>query len=198
MGLKGLSVIIPAKPPEPYLHTLTGDVERVLYDMDHEILVQNEPGLTNAIVIGIERSKYDTIVVMDADGSHDPFYLPKMYGQMSQYNLVIGSKALGGDETSLTRQVISKIYRWFARKLLDLDVKDPMSGFVMGSRKLFLTIRPTTDYKFLLQLLTHNPPPRVVEVPILFHERKGGESKATLRTGLQTIFTIIKFWWNKI
>lgn len=201
--MKGISVIIPVKKPEPYLSKLTADVYRSLKDIDHEILCQYEVGLTNAVIEGVKRSKFSHIVVMDADGSHVPCAIHLMYqlfGQDPSLDLVIGSKFCSGghDFTSFSRRFISKIFRYYARFMLDLRVKDPMSGFVMGKREIFQFLKPSDDYKFLLQLLCTIKPPKVKEVPIYFLPRREGKSKATLRTGLRTLSLIHKLWRKRI
>jgi len=196
--MKGLSVIVPVKNPEPYLEQLTKNIYRTLKEIPHEILIQREVGLTNAVIKGVERSQFSLIAVMDADGSHLPEYLIVMAGFFSLNNsvdLVIGSKVVGFDETPFYRRLISKFFRFFARFMLNLKVSDPMSGFVLGRRELFLKLRPSDDYKFLLQLLCLKP--HVVEIPIVFFARKSGKSKSSLRTGLRTLKLILKLWWRK-
>ena len=193
----GISVIIPVKEPEPYLPNLTADVYRSLKDIDHEILCQYEVGLTNAVIEGVKRSRFDYVAVMDADGSHDPKYLVLMsmiIFRDSSVDLVVGSKVLGYDSNPLVRRLISKFFCWFASFLLILPIKEVMSGFVMGKRELFLELKPSNDYKFLLQLLCLDPTPKTVELPINFLQRHEGKSKAGLRTGLTTLYSILKLW----
>lgn len=191
-----LSVIIPVKPPEPYLPHLVKQIDDALRGVDFEILVQEEKGLTNAVVEGVKRSRYRNIAVMDADGSHNPYMLPWMLSVLegNKRDLVIGSKALGTDETGFIRKIISAVYRGFARNILSLKISDPMSGFVVGRREVFLNLKPSNDYKFLLQLLIY-PFLKVKEIPIVFEKRKAGESKASLLTGLRTFHSILKIWW---
>jgi len=199
LPLPGISVIIPVKDPEPYLSQLTANIYRSLKNIDHEILCQYEVGLTNAVIEGVKQSKYDIIAVLDADGSHNPVYLERMMHilRREQYDLVVGSKALGTDDNPFGRRMISKFYCWFASFMLGLSIKEVMSGFVMGDREFFLRLKPSDDYKFLLQLLCLVPSPRVVEFPIHFNERKEGKSKATFRTGVNTIVLILKLWWKR-
>lgn len=188
---KTLSVIIPVKDPEPYYPQLMNDLHALLdlMEIEHEILIQKEKGLTNAIVEGVKRSRYPSIVVMDADGSHDPLYVPVMLYYLNKgYDLVIGFKEV--DETSWTRKTISQIFRMLGSIMLGTKVKDCMSGFVMGRKEIFQGIKGSMGYKFLLQLLIHDP--KVKEIPITFHERKMGKSKASLLTGLRTLTNICK------
>ena len=201
--MKGLTVIIPVKPPEPYLLDLKKTVNYFLKDIPHEIHVQTETGLTNAIIAGVQKSKYSHIAVLDADGSHNPATLITMIDKFNQdptLDLIIGAKnhPLSFDASPYYRRLISTIYRKLTCFILNLKVQDPMSGYIMGTKKLFSTIKPITDYKFLLQLLTHNPPPKVLEIPIYFAPRQRGKSKSTFKTGLKALHTIIKLWWKKV
>lgn len=199
---RGLSVIVPVKEPEPYVETLVREIHLYL-DMKripNEVLIQREVGLTSAVVEGVKRSVLSHIVVMDADGSHQPVALMEMYSLCyeSSVDLVIGSKYVEGgvDCSPWFRRVISHMYRYLAKFLLRVEVADPLSGFVMGKREWFEQLTPTLGYKFLLQLLMLHPP-HVVEHPIRFLPRHGGTSKATLKTGLRTLDLLLKLWWIK-
>lgn len=189
-----LSIILPVKIPEPYLPILVSEILH-LKEMENiifELHLQYEKGLTNAVVEGVKKSSCPFILVMDADGSHDPKYIPEMYDIINNchsiFDLVIGSKE--DDDTATLRKFISSVYRKLARNLLDLDVKDPMAGFVMGKKEWFEKIQPSMDYKFLLQMLVLKP--NYVEYPIHFYKRKEGKSKTNIMTGLRTLGTIIK------
>jgi hypothetical protein len=127
---------------------------------------------------------------MDADGSHHPGYLVSMYSLLKFYEVVIGFKFK--DESPRYRRLFSFIFRMIAKLILDLNVVDPMSGFVMGQRQLFEKIEPSLDQKFLLQILAMKP--NVKEIPIKFLKRKMGKSHITPMTGLRICKTIVKVW----
>ena len=129
-------MILPVRQPEPYLNILCKKISQTLSlaEIPYELLVQEEPGLTTAVVQGVKKSRFQNIVVMDADGSHNPKYLVSMYKLLNDYDVVIGYKAK--DESPHLRRLISFIYRMIAKLLLDLDLIDPMSGFVMGQKNI--------------------------------------------------------------
>jgi len=188
---KGLSIILPVKPPEPYLEQLKKDIEEKIFylNIPHEIIVQTEKGLTNAVCLGVQNSHYDLILVMDADGSHNPLYMVTMWGLITYhgYDMVLGSKNVRGskDISPFHRRLISLCIRDLARIMLGLEVGDPLAGFVMAKREYFDRLLPTQDYKFVLQLLCMKP--NTYEIPIIFEERKAGKSKAQLSTGIRAI-----------
>ena len=190
--MEGLSVILPVRHPEPYLNLLCTQISEVLESarIKHEILTQEEDGLTAAVVEGVGKSRFVNIAVMDADGSHSPIYLVNMYKLMSIYDVVVGSKFI--DENPIYRRFFSFIFRMIAKLMLGLNVIDPMSGYVMGQRRVFEKISPSLDIKFVLQILASKP--KVKEIPIKFFKRKMGKSHITPITGLRIFKTIFDLW----
>lgn len=89
-----ISVVIPCKN-EPYLRILVDLIHSSLV-YPHEILVQTEPGLALAVLCGVRRAKGNVIVVLDADGSHNPQNLTKMIDLVQTYPIIIGSRYVEG------------------------------------------------------------------------------------------------------
>jgi dolichol-phosphate mannosyltransferase len=188
--MEGLSVILPVRHPEPYLDFLRKQISNTLKSakIKHEVLTQEEPGLTTAVVEGVKKSRFDHIAVMDADGSHNPVYLVSMYKLMNNYDVVVGFKFI--DENPCYRRLVSLMFRMIAKLVLKLNVIDPMSGFVMGQRRLFEMIKPSSDQKFILQILTLKP--NIKEIPIKFLKRKMGKSHITPLTGFRIFKAIFE------
>jgi len=189
-----ISVIIPVKPPEPFLEILEKEVHKELYDLPHEVLIQTEEGLSYAVRKGIEKAKGEIIVVMDADGSHNPKYIrPMVELAQNGYDLVLGSRYVkgGGVNLGFYRLLTSRIYCRIACLLLNLNVKDPMTGFIVGKRELLEKIELADfSFKFGLELICKAN--KIYEYPIFFEKRKGGRSKANLKQGIETL----KLIWN--
>jgi glycosyltransferase involved in cell wall biosynthesis len=196
--MEKISVIIPVKEPEPYLGTLISQIHKSLQQYSHEILIQSEPGLGNAIYHGVERAKGDTIVIMDADGSHIPAELPTMLQQLKDYDIVIGSKNIQGglNADSFFRRRISKIYNKLTSFLLRIKLTDPMSGYIVAKKKVFKDYIFPSGYKFMLPLYIYKNY-KVKEHPITFTIRKEGKSKTSAITGLRTLGFILKLFFNK-
>lgn len=188
-----ISIIIPVREPEPYLDTLTSDIHKILKGRPHEILVQTEHGLGNAVSCGVQNSKGNIIVILDADGSHDPEEIPYMLYLLNGYHIVVGSKRTKGgkSEDSFSRRHISSIYNRLTTFLLKTDVKDPMSGFIVTLREVFDNYNFPSGYKFMLPLYTSNKF-FVTEHPITFHKRKEGKSKTSFLEGFRTLYIILK------
>ena len=188
------TVIIPALN-EPYLPTLLRELN------SYEVLVQTEPGLSNAVLQGVKRSHNKKLVILDGDGSHSPRYLPAMLKLLDTYDVVIGSRYIigGYTEDSWSRQQISKFYNRLAKFILQINVKDNMSGFIVAKRRVFEELNiENTGYKIGLEVIFKSKGKfKIAEYPITFTKRKEGKSKANLRTGLQTLWFINKLFWKK-
>jgi hypothetical protein len=184
-----VSVVIPAKE-EPYLDDLLTEVHRSLR-CPHELLVQREPGLSSAVLCGVRKSKGEIIVVLDADGSHNPKYLNDMLGFLSDYSIVIGSRYVkgGGTQDHIVRQFLSRMFCAISKIFLNLDVRDTMSGFVIAKREVFETLKlKPIGYKFALELVVKSKGRfKIMEFPIAFEKRKKGVSKTGMGQGIKTL-----------
>ena len=184
------TVIIPTKN-EPYLPTLLKQLS------NYEVLVQTEPGLANAVLHGVKKAHGEALVVLDADGSHNPKYIPAMLKLLDQgYDIVIGSRYTHGGKTEDTymRQILSRFFNQLGRVILQINVKDNMSGYIVARRIVFeqFNLKPL-GYKILLEILVKNQGRfRVVEFPIIFEKRKLGQSKTGLGQAIKTLTFIIK------
>lgn len=143
-------------------------------------------GLSGACIEGILASSAPFVAVMDADLQHDETQLPAMLAllQTSESDLAVGSRYVGGgsaDSFSSTRAGGSKFATEIAKRLLHVEIADPMSGFFMVRRDRFEELAPALSeqgFKILLDLIaTAKGGLRTVEVPYTFGTRLHGESK---------------------
>jgi dolichol-phosphate mannosyltransferase len=129
----------------------------------------------------------EAVVQMDADFSHDPKDLPRLLAPlMHEADLVLGTRYIPGGETvgwPWYRRVISVGGTTFARSILLLPYRDLTGGFKAWRRELLenLRLRETTanGYGFQVEMTwwAHRRRARIVQVPIVFHERIAGRSK---------------------
>ena len=143
-------------------------------------------GLSGACIEGILSSSAPFVAVMDADLQHDETRLPTMLAllQGGKADLVVGSRYVsGGSADSFGKQRLggSLFATSIARRLLHIDVADPMSGFFMIRRDRFEKLAPSLSvqgFKILLDLIaTARGGLRIIEVPYTFGARLHGESK---------------------
>ncbi len=149
---------------------------------------------------GLARA-YDYLFEMDADGSHDPRYLRDMLALAEDgADVVIGSRYVPGGGTEnwgLGRQMISRGAGLYARTILGFDVRDMTAGFICWRRSALEVIDlPTISsngYSFQIEMKyrAHNCGLRLVETPIVFVDRRVGQSKMS-----RAIFAeaLLKVW----
>jgi dolichol-phosphate mannosyltransferase len=143
-------------------------------------------GLSGACIEGILASSAPCAAVIDADLQHDETQLPKMLAalQSGEFDLVVGSRYIeGGSAQSFNRQRAgaSAFATEIAKRVLRVEISDPMSGFFMIRRDRFEAIAPqlsTQGFKILLDVVaTAHGALRVKEIPYTFGSRLHGESK---------------------
>jgi dolichol-phosphate mannosyltransferase len=143
-------------------------------------------GLSGACIEGILASSGPYAAVIDADLQHDETQLPKMVALLrsGEAELVVGSRYIeGGSADSFNKQRAgaSQLATEVARRVLKVEVADPMSGFFMIRRDRFEQLAPqlsTQGFKILLDLVaTAQGKLRTIEIPYTFGSRQHGESK---------------------
>jgi dolichol-phosphate mannosyltransferase len=126
------------------------------------------------------------VVEMDADFSHDPAYLPRLLEAGERADLAIGSRYVDGGgvrDWSALRRAISRGGSAYARLVLGVGVRDLTGGFKCFRREVLESIDldaiSSRGYAFQIEM-TYRAIQQgfsVVEVPIVFRERRAGASK---------------------
>jgi dolichol-phosphate mannosyltransferase len=166
-------------------------VERLAGGSDRVELLRRprKEGLGPAYVAGFKRALAGgagLVLEMDADFSHDPAYLPRLLAAMDRADVAIGSRYVNGggvEDWSALRQAISRGGSAYARLALGLDVRDLTGGFKCFRREVLEAINldsvSARGYAFQVEL-TYRAIRLgfdVVEVPIVFRDRRAGSSK---------------------
>jgi dolichol-phosphate mannosyltransferase len=167
----------------------TWDVVRTLAQQDSRVRCIRRigrRGLSGACIEGILASSAPCAAVIDADLQHDETQLPKMLAllQSGEAELVVGSRYIeGGSADSFDKQRAgaSMLATKVAKRLLRVEIADPMSGFFMIRRDRFEQLAPqlsTQGFKILLDIVaTAHGSLRIKEIPYTFGSRLHGESK---------------------
>jgi dolichol-phosphate mannosyltransferase len=157
---------------------------------DVEVLHRHaKRGLGPAYVAGFRRALEggaELVCQMDADFSHDPADLPRLLAATERGDLVLGSRYVpGGGVTDWgpTRRLISAGGSAYARLVLGVGIRDLTGGFKVFRRAVLERIELETisslGYAFQVETTYRAIKAgfRVVEVPIVFRDRRVGESK---------------------
>jgi dolichol-phosphate mannosyltransferase len=170
----------------------TGEIADELAAADTHIHVLHrsaKAGLGAAYVAGFQAvldQGYDTIVEMDADGSHQPEELPKLLAALAHADIVLGSRWMPGGKTinwPKSRELLSRAGNAYARIMLGIPLRDITGGYRAYHASTLGKIRlgdvESVGYCFQVDLVRRAVQRGLtaVEVPITFVERAQGASK---------------------
>jgi dolichol-phosphate mannosyltransferase len=170
----------------------TGQIaDRLARELDY-VRVLHRPkkeGLGPAYIAGFRQALADgaeLVLEMDCDFSHSPDDVPRLVAAARDADLVIGSRYVEGGsigDWGRLRRLVSAGGSWYARILLDAEVRDLTGGFKCYRRRVLEAIAldriESRGYAFQIETTyrTLRAGFRVVEVPIRFVDREEGGSK---------------------
>jgi dolichol-phosphate mannosyltransferase len=172
----------------------TGEIADRLAAQLEEVEVLHRPrkeGLGPAYLAGFREALAqgaELVLQMDADFSHDPAYVPRLLDASHNADLVLGSRYMPGGgvtEWGPTRRLVSRGGSAYARMVLGVQVRDLTGGFKCWRREALEAIDldsvDSRGYAFQIEMTYRaiRAGMRVVEVPIVFRERRVGASKMT-------------------
>jgi dolichol-phosphate mannosyltransferase len=181
----------------------TGVIARELAARDPRVAVLERPGkagIGSAYVAGLSwglARDFERFFEMDADFSHDPKYLSEFVAALDGgADVVVGSRNMPGGTVhgwGILRHLLSKGGSLYSRIILGSSVRDMTTGFKAYTRRALehiaietvrsngYTFQIETTYRALRRGL------RVVELPIVFVDRRAGRSKMTRREVLDAV-----------
>jgi dolichol-phosphate mannosyltransferase len=181
-----------------YVKELSGPEQNV-FVLDR----RKKEGLGKAYVAGFRwalAKSYEYIFEMDADFSHDPKYLPDFLAAIRDSDLVIGSRYKSGVNVvnwPMARLLLSYFANIYARIVTGLPVKDCTGGFKCFRRgvleKLDLESIASSGYSFQIEVSYYawKKGFRIVEIPIVFTDRKRGSSKMSTKIIREALLIVL-------
>jgi dolichol-phosphate mannosyltransferase len=171
----------------------------------HLIERPGKMGLGTAYIDGIKyalENHFDLIIKMDADLSHSPSVLPEFVKKIREgFDVVIGSRYIEGISITnwpLYRLALSSAANYYARLVTGLPVRDATAGFICYRaevlRQLDLDRIQSRGYSFLIEMkfLCARKGFRLVEIPIIFVERRAGKSKLSYAVAWEACWRVWK------
>lgn len=189
----------------------TGAAADALARQDSRIHVIHRPGklgLGTAVLTIMRYAmelQYDLLVTMDADFSHHPQYLPDILKGMDQSDVMIGSRYVAGggvENWPLSRRLMSRAINRTVRLLLGLPIRDSSGNYrcyrVALLRRANLDNLLSHGYSFLQEVLhrCHLAGAKFGETPIVFVDRRVGNSKATLKEMIGSLSALLRLGWR--
>lgn len=170
----------------------------------HVIHRATKLGLGTAMLAAIEyavNADYDLLLNLDADFSHHPHYIPALLDCMDRADVAIGSRYVPGggvEGWGITRRAMSRAVNWYARLLLGLRVADSSGSFrcyrLANLRELDNSLFRGKGYAFQQEMLyrCQRVSCRFAETPIVFTDRRVGQSKVNLREIAASLWVIFR------
>jgi len=168
-------------------------------------------GLGTAYIHGFKWAiarQYDYIFEMDADFSHNPDDLIKLYDACAEgADAAIGSRYINGVNVvnwPMSRVLMSYFASVYVRFITGIDIQDATAGFMCYKRKVLETINldkiKFVGYAFQIEMkyTTIKHGFKLVEVPIIFTDRTLGTSKMSTSIFREAFFGVIQMRINAI
>ncbi len=167
-------------------------------------------GLGKAYLHGFEwalQNSYDYIFEMDADFSHNPKDLNKLFEACQKADMSIGSRYSKGVNVvnwPMGRVLLSYFASKYVRTILGIPIHDTTAGFVCFSRKVLEQINlqdiKLKGYGFQIEMKfrAYKKGFQIVEVPIIFTNRELGESKMNGGIIHEAVFGVLNLKWKSI
>lgn len=168
-------------------------------------------GLGTAYIAGFKwglEHGYTHICEMDADFSHDPNDLPRLYEACcGKGDLAVGSRYVEGGKLEnwpFDRIFLSKGASLYVRLITGMTVMDPTAGFVCYKKEVLETINldkiKFIGYAFQIEMkfAARQNNFKIIEVPITFTDRVEGSSKMSGGIVKEAIIGVLKMKWKGI
>ena len=166
---------------------------------------KGKSGLGTAYIHGFKwalEKDYQFIFEMDADFSHDPDDLIKLYNacNIDGADMAIGSRYVKGVNVvnwPLSRVILSYMASIYVRIITGMDIHDTTAGFICYKRKVLETLDLNAikfvGYAFQIEMKfkTYLKKFHIVEVPVIFTDRAKGESKLSSGIISEAVFGVI-------
>ena len=165
-------------------------------------------GLGTAYLFGFQwalNKKYDAIVQMDADLSHDPNDVPRLVSKLKNNDLVIGSRYVEGVSVvnwPIRRLILSYSANMYSRLITGMPINDGTGGFKAWKNSLLKKIQlnqvKSQGYSFQIEMnfRAWRLGAKIKEEPIIFFDRTIGESKMSTKIMHEAIWMVwrLRIW----
>ena len=210
-------IIIPTYNEKENIETIIRTIFRLEKYFHILIIEDNSPderkgklGLGTAYITGFKwaiEHKYDYIFEMDADFSHNPNDLPRLYKACHDEggDVAIGSRYISGVNVvnwPMGRVLMSYFASKYVRFITGLPIHDTTAGFKCYRREVLETI-PLDKIRFKgyafqieMKFTAYKCGFKIIEVPVIFINRELGTSKMNSSIFGEAVFGVIKLKWD--
>ena len=172
----------------------------VTRDQGARLLTQVAPGYGGALLEGFREARGGYILTMDADCSHEPSVITKLWAHRNRADIIVASRYIRGGVAymSWVRKWLSRVLNRVFTRGLSVDVRDISSGFRLYKASVVKGLQVTgTDFDILPEIIVraHVDGWTILEVPFTYFPRAKGTSRArVIRVGINLLKTFAKLW----
>ena len=174
----------------------------------HCVLNDGEPGLSPSVIKGFDQAKGEYLACIDGDLQHDEKALPGIFSELENAAMVIGSRYVDGGgfdyKWNPVRVLVSNSAAIMTRLLLNIKVKDPMSGCFAIKNETYREVRGKLNpkgYKIMLEILyrlkQYRKDCRIIEKGLTFRKRIHGQSKLNFKIIIQFLLMLFELKFSK-
>ena len=232
--MKKISIVIPTYNEKQNIALLIKKIDKYLKNFFYEIIViddnsqdgtklalkeiksskknflfyirkKEKRDLSQSLILGIKKTKFNNIIIMDGDLQHNPKYLPKIIRVFFEKKIdllvcVRNFKKRSG--LSIIRYFASLSLIFFINIFLGRRVSDPMSGFFIFKKKIYTSNKKNIygkGFKLLFDLIYSSTEPfKIKEYKIIFNKRKNNKSKMSLKVIFHILVAIFYYMLMKL
>lgn len=159
----------------------------------------------DAVRTAINAATGKYILFMDADGSHPPEFIPKLYQHREAYDVAIASRYVEGGHTenNVALILMSRILNIVYSLVLNIRCKDVSNSLKLYDAKMLKKIKLNMNNfdiveEILFKLNKNNRNLKMIEVPFSFKKRMFGKTKRNLLAFIVTyMFTLLRLRFGK-
>ena len=153
-------------------------------------------GLSTALLAGMKEVRGDTIVTLDSDLQNDPEDIPMLLSYLDRYDMATGWRQKRDDPW--LKRISSKIANAIRNRLSGEKIYDSACTLRAFKRECIKEIPPFNGMHRFLSTLVKMQGYRIIEVPVLHHQRKFGKSKYNIRNrALRSFIDLLGVRWMK-
>lgn len=162
--------------------------------------IQKDPGYGGALRDGINFAKGKYIITLDADLSHNPFIIKRLFYNRDRAHILIASRYVSGGLANMpfSRRILSIILNKILCWGLSLPLHDISSGFRLYRAEIFKEIEfMEKDFNALVEVLVkaYMNGFSIKEIPFHYQPRSKGKSHAkVIKFGIGYFATFFKMW----
>ena len=164
------------------------------------VVAERRRGYAGAMETGIAEARGDYVLTLDADQSHDPDFIVKLWRARTRADIVVASRyVLGGVAyTGFVRRSTSWLLNAVLRRILSMPVRDMSSGYRLYRREVLANLELTSsNFEVQEEILVkaYAAGFSVVEVPFTYFPRVAGRSHAKLASfGWKILRSSLPLW----